>query len=131
MGEMKLLLDTHIFLWWISGDRRLSASAREILRDPRNERFLSSISVAEIALKTALGKLKLRDTAENTVRSGMSRLPALELPLRISHTLLLASLPLHHRDPFDRLLIAQAMSEGIPIMTRDPQMQLYGVTTIH
>jgi PIN domain nuclease of toxin-antitoxin system len=127
---MKLLLDTYIFLWWINGDARLSPNIRAALREPGNERYFSSVSVAEMAVKSSLGKLKLADTIENTVRNGMMRLVAAELPLHIRHSLRLSALPLHHRDPFDRLLVVQAMEEGMTLVTEDLQIKQYAVTTI-
>jgi PIN domain nuclease of toxin-antitoxin system len=127
---MKLLLDTHIFLWWVSGDPQLSATARQALRDPAHERYLSSVTGIEIAIKVGLGKLKLGGPLDQTLREGMAKLRAVELPLKLSHTVGLAVLPTHHRDPFDRLLICQAIDEGMTLVTQDSMIRRYSLNII-
>ena len=106
---MNLLLDTHVFIWSKTDDPRMSSSAWSMLRDPGNQLFMSSISVAEMAIKSAIGKLSLDLPLDQFVTTGMRNGQIAELPLRSSHAIRLASLPLHHRDPFDRLLIATAL----------------------
>src|SRR5665213_360241 len=127
---MKLLLDTHVFLWWSNGDSRLSPGVLDALRDPINTRHLSSVSGAEIAVKVRLGKLKLSDSVINVLREQMSRSVISELPLLLRHAAILATLPLHHRDAFDRLLIAQAIDEGMTLVTKDAMIQQYAVAII-
>jgi clan AA aspartic protease len=100
---MKLLLDTHVFIWSKTNDPRMSSSAWSMLRDPANQLFMSSISVAEMAIKSAIGKLSLDLPLDQFVTTGMQNAQIVELPLRSTHAIRLASLPLHHRDPFDRL----------------------------
>jgi PIN domain nuclease of toxin-antitoxin system len=127
---MKLLLDTHIFLWWVSGDPQLSATARQALRDPANDRYLSSVTGIEIAIKVGLGKLKIGGPLDQTLQEGMAKLRATELPLKLRHTIGLATLPTHHRDPFDRLLICQAVDEGMTLVTQDSMMRHYPLSII-
>jgi len=127
---MKVLLDTHVFLWWITDDPRLSSRAREIIADGANEVFLSAASGWEIAIKAKLGRLRLPDVPERFIPEQL-RLNAIEtLPVQMSHALHVYKLPDHHRDPFDRLLIAQAQLEKLPVLTADPQISRYPVKVI-
>jgi PIN domain nuclease of toxin-antitoxin system len=127
---MKVLLDTHAFLWFIAGDSQLGAQARSIIEDPSNDVKLSIVSVWEIAIKNALRKLTLaspfRDVFPALITSNNFGL----LPIEIAHAICVNGLPLHHRDPFDRLLIAQAIVEEVPILTKDGNFGLYDVTKI-
>lgn len=124
---MKVLIDTHTFLWWNTEAPQLSARAREIIADGRNEVFLSAASAWEIAIKTAKGKLTLpEDPARYVVsRMGLYRFQA--LPVQVSHALRVYDLPRHHDDPFDRLLIAQSQIEGLPLITADTEIKKYEV----
>jgi PIN domain nuclease of toxin-antitoxin system len=122
---MRILLDTHCWLWWVSEPERLREAARNQIADGRNTILLSAASSWEIAIKYALGKLPLPEPPEDFVPKRLSRDAILGLPVEHLHALRVAALPDHHRDPFDRLLIAQAQVEGIPIMTVDPQFRLY------
>jgi len=127
---MKALLDTHAFLWWITDDQRLSSRVREIIADKANEILFSAASAWEIAIKTGLGRLQLPADPEIFI-SEQLELNAIEaLPVRIGHALHVYQLPSYHRDPFDRLLIAQAQLEKLPILTADPQISRYPVEVI-
>ena len=109
---MRVLIDTHVFLWWVEGDCALPARARAALADQDNECLFSLASAWELSIKTGLGKLKLA------------------LPVRMAHIGRVESLPRHHGDPFDRLLIAQALEEKLPVVTADPIFRDYGVKRI-
>jgi len=126
---MKALLDTHAFLWWITDDPRLSPRVRKIIGDGENELYLSAASGWEMAIKAGLGRLQLPDL-ERFIPEQMA-LNAIEtLPVRMSHALRVHNLPEHHRDPFDRLLIVQALLEDMPIISSDPKIALYPVRII-
>lgn len=127
---MRVLLDTHAFLWWITDDPRLSERARKIIGDGKNRLYLSAASGWEVAIKAALGRLKLPDAPERFIPEQLA-LNAIEtLPVRMSHALHIYSLPRHQRDPFDRLLVAQAQLEKLPILTADTQIARYPVEVI-
>ena len=119
---MKLLLETHLLLWWLSNSPLLPAQARQLIGDPRNTIFVSAVSLWEVWLKSSIGKL--------SVPSGFAQRLAAEsfenLPLRAEHTPAVASLEWHHRDPFDRMLIAQARSENLLLLTADSALGAYG-----
>jgi PIN domain nuclease of toxin-antitoxin system len=118
---LKLLLDTHVFLWWCEDDERLLAAEREAISGGANEVFLSAASVWEMAIKQALGRLRLPEPASAAApRMGMA-----PLPVSFAHAEATASLPPLHRDPFDRLLVAQARLEGLTLVTRDPLIRAY------
>ena len=121
---MRLLLDTHVLIWWDAG-QRLSAAAAKAIEDA-DEVFVSAASAWEIAIKSALGKISsARSIADAAAESGFE-----ELPVSFAHSAQLALLPLHHRDPFDRMLVAQAMVEGVTLVTRDPLLMQYGIATL-
>jgi PIN domain nuclease of toxin-antitoxin system len=121
------LLDTHVFLWLLADDPQLSPTVRAAALNKNHTLLLSVVSVLELAIKVKSGKLKLTDPIERYVEDGSARFHSLELALRRPHALKLATLPLHHRDPFDGMLIAQADFEGLTLLSQDPQMQKYGV----
>ena len=124
---MKALLDTHTFLWWIIDDARLSSRARAVIADGDNELFLSAASGWEIAIKARLGKIQLPSDPAFFVPKQL-RINAIEpLAVQMTHALHVYSLPEHHRDPFDRLLVAQAQAEHMAIITADPQVTQYDV----
>jgi len=124
---MRLLLDTHSFLWFISGSPHLSRNARTLIEDVSNQPFLSVASLWEMAIKLSLGKLSLSEPFEVLLPEQM-RLNGINLlGIEMEHTALVAKLPFHHRDPFDRLLIAQAMVERIPIVSADTAFDAYDV----
>ena len=127
---MKILLDTHAFLWAISEPDRLSSRARDILRAGNNNVYFSVASAWEIAIKMKLGKLRLPDLPDRYIPKELAVAAIDVLPIQLSHTLRTFHLPEHHRDPFDRLLIAQAQLENMPLMTSDPHILRYEVTTI-
>lgn len=119
-----VLLDTHVFLWAITNDPRLSRSARHILET--TGLVLSVVSVWEIIIKVQIGKLRLPDAPSRFLPRHIAALAAEVLPVRIAHVLRLESLPLHHRDPFDRLLVAQSLEEGLPLLSADALLAPYG-----
>lgn len=123
---MICLLDTHTLLWWIDDPNLLSGPARAAIADPSNDIVVSAVTCWEIAIKRGLGKL----TAPVDLVALSRQCGFRELPITIEHALVTESLPLHHRDPFDRLLIAQAIVETATVITRDPNFVTYGVPTI-
>ena len=122
---MKLLVDTHVFLWFILDDPRIATTARPLLVDPDHERFLSLASVWEVAIKHGLGKLQLTDGIKGFFRD-IEQANFELLDIKPGHIMDLASLPLHHRDPFDRMLAAQSELEGLLLVTRDPAFETFG-----
>lgn len=124
---MKILLDTHVWLWLQADPDRLSDDALERLRDSTNDLYLSAASGWEIAIKHALGKLPLPDPPERYVPSRLETSGVAALPVDMRHALRVSGLPPHHQDPFDRLLVAQAQLDDLRLMTVDPQMSLYEV----
>jgi PIN domain nuclease of toxin-antitoxin system len=118
-----LLIDTHALLWWLTDDAALSAPARVAIADPANEPFVSVASLWEIAIKRSLGKLEVPDDLPDRIsEEGFGW-----LAVDAAHAWHLRDLPMHHRDPFDRLLVAQALAERLPIVTADSQFGAYGV----
>jgi PIN domain nuclease of toxin-antitoxin system len=127
---MKVMLDTHTFLWWNLDDSLLSARAKAAIADGENEVFLSAASAWEIAIKTARGRLILPESPAEYIPSRMMANRFLSLPVQISHAARVYELPLLHNDPFDRLLIAQSQLESIPLISGDKEIQLYDVEII-
>lgn len=121
---MNLLLDTHVFLWWLADDRRLTASARAAIERDDASVYVSAASAWEISIKAALGKLKPRDL---DVPAEIEAGGFLELPIRSRHAQEAGRLPRHHADPFDRMLVAQARVEGLTLVTYDPAIDAYDV----
>jgi PIN domain nuclease of toxin-antitoxin system len=124
---MRLLLDTHAFLWFILDDPRLSLTARNLIGDAANEVEVSPASYWEIAIKIKLGKYALPQPYQQFVETQIEVNDFRILPIEPKHTALLTTMPLHHRDPFDRLIVAQAITEGTPIVGVDPELDAYGV----
>jgi len=124
---MRFLLDTHAFLWFILNDKALSTTARRLIVDPTNTIDVSPASYWEIAIKIGLGKYTLNQPYESFLETQIAKNGFEILPVEIRHTALLTTLPMHHRDPFDRLLIAQALVEQIPLVSGDPHFDAYGV----
>lgn len=127
---MKLLLDSCTFLWIVADDPHLSATARAVFRDSANEAFLSVVSAWEIAVKNALGNMPLPEPADSYVPNFRKRELIEPLPLSEEMVLQVVRLPAIHRDPFDRLLICQAIAEGMAILTPDQRIRQYPVRTI-
>jgi PIN domain nuclease of toxin-antitoxin system len=119
---LRILLDTHLLLWWLEGSPSLSAQARELIRDPENTVFVSAVSLWEIWLKESLGKLRL--PADFTGRLAAESFES--LPLLASHPRQVSLLPWRHRDPFDRMLVAQAQVEKLVLLTADEALTAYG-----
>jgi PIN domain nuclease of toxin-antitoxin system len=121
---VKLLLDTQLLLWAAGEPKRLSAAARKLLNDPRNELSFSAASLWEIAIKSTLGRQDFR-VEPRLLRRGLLDNGYVELPITSQHAVSIDSLPPLHKDPFDRLLLAQALSEGITLLTSDAQLAKY------
>lgn len=124
---MKLLLDTHTFIWWDSAPAKLSAPALGYCRDPANQLILSVASLWEIQIKQQLGKLDLRLPLAEIVAHQRETNGLAVLPIGQEHVLALETLPSHHKDPFDRLLMAQAVVEGAALVSGDPVLKAYPV----
>ncbi len=127
---MKALLDTHTFLWWVTNNPLLSTTVDGILRDRSNEIFVSAATGWEIAIKSQIGKLNFPTPPEPFMLQQLALNSFVGLPIRLEHGLQVYHLPLHHRDPFDRILIAQSQLEGMPILTADSKISQYGVHVI-
>lgn len=125
-----MLLDTHAWLWWITRPERVTAHARAVLEDGGNELMLSVASSWEIAIKYAVGKLALPEPPADFVPPRLRRDRISTLHIEHRHALHIASLPMHHRDPFDRILIAQAQLENLPIITADDRFEQYDVQVL-
>ena len=123
---MKVLLDTHTFLWFIEADARLSKSAAEAILDLENQRFLSIASLWEIAIKVSIGKLKNHGAFGTLIQTQITGNAVQLLPISANHLDTVQSLPYHHRDPFDRLIIAQALEEDLTLLSRDSDLAKYG-----
>jgi PIN domain nuclease of toxin-antitoxin system len=117
---MRLPLDTHVFIWWILNSKRLSVVVRELIADPDNSLCLSAASTWELVIKARLGKLVLPDAPEKFIAAQLAANRIDPLPVTVAHTLQLVALPDIHRDPFDRMLVAQAVYDGVPLVTDDP-----------
>lgn len=127
---MRLLLDTHTFLWWISDDPQLSTSARTAIGDSSNEVFFSAVSAWEIAIKAGLGKLQLSEDLPEFLREQLHENRFFPLPMSIEHALRIQELPRHHQDPFDRALVSQAKSEGLRLVSRDSILRRYPIDVL-
>ncbi len=124
---MRLLLDTHTFLWFVLNDPQLSAAAQSLINDPANDVLVSPASYWEIAIKVGLKKLDLRASYDDFLQRGIVGNDFEILPIEPRHTSLLTTLPRHHRDPFDRLLVAQALTESLPLVSGDVPLDAYGI----
>jgi PIN domain nuclease of toxin-antitoxin system len=132
---MSVLLDTHAFLWYVLDDPKFTRVARDAIEagsvntdDPRA--LISPVSYWEIAVKISIGKYRLNEPYEVFWRTGIERNGFEVLPVEIRHTATLLNLPFHHKDPFDRLLIAQAISEGMPLVSADEQFDQYPIARV-
>jgi PIN domain nuclease of toxin-antitoxin system len=125
-----VLLDTHVWLWMLTAPDRLTTAARELIEDTNTVLLLSAASTWEIAIKYALGRLPIPEPPERYVPERMRTSGVDGLPIEHAHTLRVSALEAHHRDPFDRLLIAQSQLERVPLLTADRIFTRYGVETI-
>ena len=121
---MNLLLDTHVLLWWVHGER-IQREAAAAIADIDNVKFVSAASIWEISIKTARGKLRVDEAFDSVVEDDFEPLPITYADARLA-----GSLPDHHRDPFDRMLVAQALNYDLLLVTRDPQIGLYGANIL-
>lgn len=124
---MRLVLDTHAFLWFVLNDSQLSTTACDLIVDPDNDVLLSPASYWEIAIKISLGKYQLPEPFETWMEHQIQINEFEILPIKISHAAIIATLPFHHKDPFDRLLVAQALVEKLPIISGDQVLDAYSV----
>lgn len=122
----RLLLDTHTLVWWLSAVSRLAEGARAAISDPENDVFVSAVTAWEISAKRAKGRM----TAPDNLAAIIEERGFMHLPLTFHHAEQAGVLPMHHRDPFDRFLIAQAQAEGLILITRDRRIPLYGIRTM-
>jgi len=127
---MNLLLDTHVVLWFLANDPKLSAAARLAILDPGNTRWVSPISLLEIAIKNRLGKLPLPDPFGVMFPASLLAADMHLLPIESAHIEPLTTLPLHHNDPFDRLIATTVMVEGLRLVSVDPVFDAYGLTRL-
>lgn len=123
---MRLLIDTHILIWFLEGNKLLAKSRRQIIADPQNDIFVSIASLWETAIKISLGKLTLAKPLADVVKQ-IDAEDIEILPIAPAHTLQVSVLPFHHRDPFDRMIIAQSQIENLEVMTDDSDFGSYGV----
>src|SRR6266850_2076874 len=127
---MKLLLDTHVFIWWADHPEKLSSAALSALKDEANELLLSVASVWEMQIKIQLGKLKLSLPLQELIRNQQETNELAVLPVALTHVLALDALPFHHKDAFDRLLIAQSVEEDLTLVTADSQFSAYSINLL-
>ncbi|WP_166844334.1 type II toxin-antitoxin system VapC family toxin [Isoptericola sp. BMS4] len=123
---MRVLADTHVLLWWLADDPNLSPEHRRVLADRRNDVHFSAVSVAEVAIKASLGKLEAPEGMAEVLVEGRFA----PVDLTAEHAERLRHLPWHHRDPFDRMIVAQAQVEGMTVATVDPAFRDYDVPTV-
>ncbi|MCX5866766.1 MAG: type II toxin-antitoxin system VapC family toxin [Proteobacteria bacterium] len=127
---MRFLLDTQVFLWWIADDPRLSEKARGIMRNVENRLFLSAASGWEIAIKAKLGRIRLPQNPQGFVARQLSANAIESFPIQMGHALHTFTLPPYHRDPFDRIIVAQAQLEKLTVLSSDPQIARYDIKVI-
>ena len=127
---MRLLLDTHSFLWFVTSDLQLSANALTLIADVNNEVLLSPASYWEVAIKVSIGKYPLSVPFETFFTSALTANNIQILAVEIRHAAVLSALPMHHKDPFDRMIAAQALSESIPVISIDAALDPYGITRL-
>lgn len=124
---MRVLLDTHVLLWWLHDATRLRPATRALFAEPANELLWSAASTWELAIKVQLGKLRLDQPVHTFVMGVMATQSLTALPVHHAHAARIAELPALHHDPFDRVLVAQAAVEGVPFVTADAQLAAYGI----
>ena len=123
---MRLLLDTHSFLWWVADEKELGPNARRAISDPGSIVFVSAASAWEIAIKRGKGTLE----APGDIRAWIAENAFVEMAIDVGHGIAAGALPVHHRDPFDRVLVAQALVEGVSLVTANVVLAKYGVATL-
>jgi PIN domain nuclease of toxin-antitoxin system len=124
---MRILLDTHIFVWWLANDSKLPKAAEPLILDSSNEIYISAASIWEIAIKAGLGQIQVDPVL---VVAAIPESGFQELPVSARHAIEVKELPLHHRDPFDRMLVAQSRFEPMHLLTHDQQLAAYGDTVL-
>lgn len=124
---MDYLIDTHVLLWWITDDKRLSSKAKAIIGNRRSNIYWSTVSSWEISIKHALGRLEFDDPPNVLIPAELEHNQIETLPVHNEHAFLAGQLPLHHKDPFDRMLIAQAQIESLTLISDDSKFKLYNV----
>lgn len=127
---MRLLLDTHAFLWWVEGAPALGRRAHAAIANANNDVFLSIATCWELAIKLSLGKLRLAQSVERFIPEQLARNGFTLLGLEFRHVARVGDLPFHHRDPFDRVLVAQALQDDLAIVSADRVLRKYGVTVV-
>lgn len=127
---MRLLIDSHALIWAVDDPNRLTAISSSALQNPRNQLIVSAATIWEVAIKVGTGKLKLSEPYRPWITKAIFDLGATILPITIDYADFQAGLPFHHRDPFDRLLIAQSIVESIPVVSGDALFDAYGITRI-
>ncbi|MEM8830410.1 MAG: type II toxin-antitoxin system VapC family toxin [Cyanobacteria bacterium P01_G01_bin.19] len=127
---MNILIDTQIFLWALTEPKRLGKKAKSLLTSKKNQLYLSAASSWEIAIKAGLGKLPLPEPPDKYITGRMASLKIAPLDVKHYHTFIIYQLPLHHRDPFDRILISSAIAENLRLMSADKQFRRYDVDLI-
>jgi PIN domain nuclease of toxin-antitoxin system len=125
---MRLLLDTHTFLWFVLKDPQLSRLADTLISEPTNEIIVSPATYWEIAIKVGKKKLDLLAPYDDFMKQGIDGNNFMILPIETKHTSLLTTMPMHHKDPFDRLIISEGLAEQIPVVSVDLELDAYGVT---
>ena len=127
---MKYLLDTHSLIWFFAGHPNLSNKVREIMEDDNHQKLISLVSVWEMGIKQSKGKFNLSLPLEDYINNNIKLEDFDSLPIKLNHVSLITSLPFHHNDPFDRLLIAQSIIENIPILSKDIAFDAYDVNRL-
>ena len=127
---MKFIADTHAFIWFVTDAPQLSAQAKKLFESPESERLLSMASIWEIAIKTNLGKLSFDKPLEQFLPEQIALNYIRLLDISLSHALRVATLPGHHRDPFDRMIVAQSLVENLPVLSNDDTLDAYGIKRI-
>ncbi|HAC64764.1 MAG TPA: PIN domain nuclease [Cyanothece sp. UBA12306] len=128
---MELLLDTHIFLWFVDDNLKLSNHLKDLIEDRNNSKYLSVASLWEMSIKYSSGKLKLETSYEQFIEEEITQTNLNLLHIKLEHLNIVSSLPFHHRDPFDRLIISQSMVEGMSIITVDSAFEQYPIKIIN
>ena len=127
---MRVVLDTNVFLWILSGDEKLSAAAREVFLDDDTSPLVSAASIWEIMIKASLRKLSLPRAPGQFIKDQLQLNSCTLLDITVDHCAAVASLPFHHKDPFDRLIIAQSLAERLPVLSADRTWRKYGVKNL-